>query len=29
MMTEALLKTLVERNLVNENTVVYANVKTV
>ena len=28
-MTEELLKTLVERNLVNENTIVYANVKTV
>lgn len=29
MMTEALLKTLVERKLVTEETLVYANVKTV
>ena len=28
-MTDELLNTLVERNLVNENTIVYANVKTV
>lgn len=28
MMKESLLNTLVERNLVNDNTIVYANVKT-